>query len=73
VVAFIFRPHGTSRAILTSQGRNLTIMILPNYVIVTSKTLCSLHGAWNRMQPISSNNSYSTRSDSRHNSFDIGV
>jgi len=24
-------------------------MVLPNYVIVTSKTLCSLYGAWKRM------------------------
>jgi len=25
---------------------------LSNYVIVTSKTLCSLHGAWKRMRPV---------------------
>jgi len=27
-------------------------MVLPNYVIVTSNTLCSLHGAWKRIRPI---------------------
>jgi len=28
------------------------IMVLANYVIVTSKMLCSLHGAWKRMQTL---------------------
>jgi len=49
--------RGASRANVTSQWRNMTvgqIMVLPNYVIVTSKTLCSLHEAWKRMRPASS-------------------
>jgi len=52
--AFVSTLHGASRAFLTSEWRNLTvgqIMFLPNYVIVTSKTLCSLRGAWKRMRP----------------------
>jgi len=39
VGAFVFTHHGASRAFLTV-GQ---IMIFPNYVIVTSKPLCSLH------------------------------
>jgi len=44
MAAFVLTLHGASRAFLTSQWRNLTlgqITVLPNYVIVTSKTLCS--------------------------------
>jgi len=55
LAAFVFKLYGASRAFLTSQWRNLTvgqIMLLPNYVIVTSKTLWTLHGAWKRMRPL---------------------
>jgi len=51
---FLFTLNGASRAFLTSQWRSLTIgqsMVLANYVIVTSKTLCSLYGAWKRIRP----------------------
>jgi len=54
LAAFVFTLRGVSRAFLTSQWRNLTVgqtMILLNYVIVTSNTLCLLHGDWKQMQP----------------------
>jgi len=48
VAAFVFKLHEASRAFLTSRWRNLAKPLFDqrsNYVILTSKTLCSLHGA----------------------------